>query len=113
MFRGEFFCDDKQVVGLHYLLQGRVYDLKLIPVVNATKQNGKLVATTDGNLISMFSEYLKKHKIAGEVSADTMREFLTSVGKSESSRGYLVVKAVEVGVLKKTGKGRATRYLVK
>lgn len=42
MFRLQGFVDKKNVADLMILLHGKIYNLEIVPVVNAAKKNGKL-----------------------------------------------------------------------
>lgn len=112
MFRVEAFVDDKRLAQLLHNMAGVITgEPKIQPVVNAKVENGKAVAASSGDLCDLFTAYAKKHKITTFGTAEG-RAFCKSVGKSENSYGYVIRKLFECKLVKKTGKGAATRYTV-
>jgi hypothetical protein len=108
MFRVTFFCDDKRLGqclhGLAGLAQGTP---EVVPVANAvasTNGSGPRAMTDTGKLIDMFAHWLKKTKRT-ELRAQDARDFMQSVGMSPTSYSYLLSKARDHGLLKKTGSG--------
>jgi hypothetical protein len=106
--RIEFFCDDRHVGSALRALAGiAVGQPKATPIVNAEAKNGRLTQATNGELLAMFSAYLKKHKLT-DINAAGLRAFLTSIGRAPSSYGYLLAKARAARILKKMGGGTTT-----
>jgi hypothetical protein len=108
MFRVTFFVDDKKLGeclhGLAGLAQGTP---EVVPVVNAVagaNGSGPRAMTDSGKLVDMFADWLRKTK-RKELRASDAREFMKSIGMSEASYTYMLGKARDQGLLKKTGTG--------
>lgn len=110
--RIEFFCDERNVGKIMRMLAGLALESpKVVPVVNAEAKGGKVGAATNGELISLFTAYLKKHKLT-TIKVSGVRDFLHTIGKAPTSAAYLLKKAQEYGLLRKAGKGKDTGYSV-
>jgi hypothetical protein len=112
MFRIELFVDDKNLADALRRLAGIGRDVRAIPVVNAEPAGrAGVAATSSGDIVELFRGWLTRHKKA-EISADDARTFLREIGRSPNSRNYLLKQAVNAGLLRRTGKGNASRYVV-
>lgn len=113
MFKLEnLYVEDKHLARMLQSLAGvALPGFTPVPVVNATKKNGKLHAVTNGELVSMFQKYVKDKKLAS-VTAKIVKEFMAEVGSSRHSYGYVLKKAIAAGFLKKVGKGTKSHYNV-
>jgi hypothetical protein len=111
MFRVTFFCDDRKLGeclhGLAGLAQGTP---EVVPVVNAvagTNGSGPRAMTDNGNLIDMFTDWLRKTRTK-QFKAQDAREFVKSIGMSPASYSYMLNKAKDRGLIRRTGSGAAT-----
>jgi hypothetical protein len=111
MFYVTFFVDDKKLAQTLINVSGVARDLKAVPAVNVAKKNGKLTAMSSGKLIDMFAVVLQKEK-AESINAEYARNFVLSAGRSTSSYSPLLKRAVEMGLLKKTGKSTKSAYQI-
>ena len=113
--RVEIFCEDKHVGTIQRMLAGvGVLSVTSHPVTNAKLQGGKIVAGSSGNAMEMFTAWAKQKKLKAVTNAD-VREFMKYAGRSESSFGNFVVRAVQKGVLKaapKNGPKRNKTYAI-
>jgi hypothetical protein len=104
-------CLDKKAGDCLRALAGLAIEVKAIPIANAQVRNGKVEATNNGELVSMFAKYLKMKKIE-KVDANIARNFCQSNGQQPERYSYLLRKAQEYGVVKKIGTGKASTYKV-
>ena len=112
MFRVSFFVDDKKLPGaLRDLMGVASGPPEVNPVVNGELKNGKVVASTRGDSCTLFKTYAKKHKLT-KIAAPQLREFVKSIGASETSYSYYAKQLVKEGCLKKVGTGSKTTYMV-
>jgi len=88
-----------------------VLNLETVPVANATKRGDGVKAPTNGTLLGLFADALKKQG-AKKVTPAEARAFVSSVGRPEGAYSQLLAYAVETGLLKKKGIGRNTYYEV-
>jgi len=109
--RIEVICLDKKVGDVQRAIAGLVVDVKSTPIANAAVRNGKVSATSNGELVTMFAKWLGKKKIK-KVDANLTREFLTGIGQQPERYGYLLLKSKNYGLLKKIGKGKTSAYNV-
>jgi hypothetical protein len=106
------FCDDRKLGHVLRALAGLVIGTpEVVPVVNAQARNGALKQATNGSALDMFGAYLKKRKLS-EVTRKVAAEFLKSVGRSPTSATYLLTQAKDAGLLRRRGKGSASKYTV-
>jgi hypothetical protein len=113
MFRIVCFCDDRKVGDVLRRLSGLIQGMpEVVPVVNAEKKGKQIKQVTNGNSLEIFAQYLKQNNIM-EVNSSVAREFCQSIGRAPSSYSYLLHKAVEEGMLRKSGKGTKSKYTVK
>lgn len=114
MFKVEFYVDDKRIAqAIHALTGIAVGDPKINPVVNAVKKNGKLHAKTDGDVVSLFMDWLKQHKDLKELKADHFRAFCNHIGRPVTSYSAVKDKIVKAGgILRRIGTGSASKYKV-
>lgn len=82
-----------------------------VPVINAKKGRNGLEAVTNGQLVALFQKWLAAEKLT-KITAKDARGFVRSVGKAEAAYTYAIKKAIEYGLLKKTGKGTKSAYTV-
>lgn len=109
MFKIDLFVDDKNLAEALRRLSGIGRDVRAVPVVNAEPAGAGVKAETSGELVPMFLKWIAKHKKTEVVSADA-RQFLEDVGRSGSSKSYVLRQAVEAGMLKRRGSGSKMRY---
>jgi hypothetical protein len=107
------FVDDKK---LHLVLRA-LTGLAIapgpvpVPVVNAKKGRNGLEAVTNGELVTLLVAWIKKQKLT-TVTASDIKNFCGSIGKAPSAYAYALKKAVEYKVLRKTGKGTKSKYVL-
>ena len=113
MFKVEFFVDDKRLGQALLALVGIANSQpSVVPVVNvAKKANGTLAPKVSGGSMERFVAVLKKHK-GKSLKAAEFKAMMKPMGLSASSANYMTGRAVEAGLLKKTGKSNQTAYLV-
>jgi hypothetical protein len=108
MFRVTFFCDDKKLGQCLHGLAGLAQGVpEVVPVTNAiagTNGSGPRAVTDTGKLVDMFAQWLKKTKRT-ELRAQDARDFVQSVGMSPVSYSYMLSKARDQGLIRKTGSG--------
>jgi hypothetical protein len=106
------FCDDKKLHEVLHAVVGLVIGQpKITPVANAKKSNGAVRAETEGDVFSLFAAYVAKAHLK-EVNAANMREFCRGHGYSERSYSHILLRLVKAKVLRKRGKGPASKYFV-
>lgn len=115
MFRFEFFVEDRHLVPVMYAVAGRAFDLKVLPVANATVANNKMVATSSGVMWRDFVEYLRANNVRTGISAEDGRRFLNSIHAAGSHAGSLIKSGVKAGVLVRENPGskKFARYKLK
>jgi hypothetical protein len=114
MFKLEnVFVDDKKLPSVLLALAGLVMAPGpiAVPVINAKKGKNGPEAISNGALVSLFQKWLKTEKLSKVVASD-VKSFVRSIGKAETAYTYTIRKAIEYGLLKKTGKGTKSAYLV-
>ena len=113
LWRLEVFVEGTQLEYVLWTLAGHAVEVRTPqPVVNAAKKNGKVHAkVANGDKIELFREWIKERKLT-EVNSTLAREFCKSVGTAETSYTYMLGKARDVGLLKKTGKGTKSVWKV-
>jgi hypothetical protein len=112
MFRVTFFCDDKKLGDILRGLAGLALGTpEVVPVVNAGVGKNGLQAQTGGKIYEMFAAWIHKHKLH-EVRSRDAKAFLKETGSGAQSSSYHLKKLVEVGVLRKAGKGSGMYYKV-
>jgi hypothetical protein len=111
--RIELFCDDKNVGRICRALIGLALEPpKVTPVINAGKTNAGLQPVSNGKLLSLFVEWLKKEKLK-EINHADLKHFVTSVaGRPESAYAKLRTDAQAAHVIRKEGTGKSCRYIV-
>jgi hypothetical protein len=63
MFKLECLVDDKKLAGVMHVLNGLVYDLKIVPVMNTQVKNGKVHAVHSGSVVEFVQNYIVKRKL--------------------------------------------------
>ena len=110
--RVEIFCDDKNVMPIKRMLLGikGVYEVKDTPVINAMpKHGGGVKAKTSGNVVDMFADYCRKNQL-DIVSADNVRDFQKTIGRSPIGYFNVIEKSKNAGLLKPVkGTGQSQR----
>lgn len=107
MFKIEFFVDDKWLAETLTALAGRARNLQVIPVVNAiAKPNGRMRQDAEHTL-GLFCKELKK---LGEINSNHAKEATRKAGMAPTSYNHFLNQAVKAGLIKKHGKGNATKY---
>lgn len=105
LFRFEVFATSKQLGDALAALSGKV--AQVTPpqlVVNAKRSGNGVTPISSGELVEMFSNWLREHKLK-EVNTKIAREFLSEHGRSPSSTSYLFGQMRDRKLLKKIGKG--------
>lgn len=107
MFKIEVMVDDNKLAQALYALTGIARGQPaVVPVVNM-KPNGE--AATNGRMIDLFAEWLKREK-PESLKANDLRDFLKSIGKAPSSYQHLVREAIKAHLITKRGKGSGMTY---
>lgn len=101
MFRIECFCDDAKLPKVLWLLQGNVYNMTSMPVVNANKK-GNRVQAKSGDILEMFANFLKEGKYK-EITPAIAKEFGESIGRAKNYYSSLLKKAIDAGMLSRIG----------
>lgn len=111
--RIELFCEEKNVGKICRLLMGLALEPpKILPVVNVDFAAGKLKPVTNGKLIALFVDWLKKKKIK-TLTPDDLKNFVREqAGRPESAYVKLRADAQASGIIRKSGAGKQTRYAV-
>lgn len=111
MFRVEFFVDDKKLGQALIALVGLAYGQpSVVPVVNTVVKNGHIKAeSNDTKMLDLFAMHLKKIK-KDSLQVDDIKEFLTSIGRSPISSGYLIKQAIHAKIIKRVGKSSNVRF---
>jgi hypothetical protein len=108
----EFFIDDKHVGSLQRLLAPLgIREFKARPVNNVIASNGGIKAATNGTLQAMFQAEVKKLRLP-ILKATDVKSILVKIGSNPSNYRYVLTTAVELGFLRKLGKGHSMRYKV-
>lgn len=112
MFKVEFYVDDKRLApALKALVGIAMAQPSVLPVVNAKMANGHVKSEGSGaNMLELFATFLKKTKKENLIGKD-VDDFLRSIGRSKSSRAYLLKQAASAKLLKKSGKSSNTVYI--
>jgi len=113
MHRITFFCDDKKLSDVVHALAGLTLGTPRIePVINAeVAPDGSIKQRTNGQLIDLFADYLKKSKQT-EINATFVRQFLSGIGMSPKSANHVLTQAREAKMIKKVGAPTESRYAV-
>ena len=113
MFQVSFYVDDKRLGSALLALVGIAHGQPAVtPVVNAVKNgNGLDAVVASGGSVERFAKALKPLKGKTIVAGD-IRPMLKALGMQPSSRGYLTKQAVKAHLLKKSGTGSSSKYLV-
>ena len=114
MFKVEFFVDDKRLGAALLALVGIAHGQPgVVPVVNAVKKANGLAPVATGSTMDRFAAALQEHK-GRNISANDVRAMMKPLGLTEKSYSYILKRAMETKLVKKTGKGQgtATRYAV-
>jgi hypothetical protein len=104
LFKLEFFVESSRLGEVYKALAGKVRNMSApIPVINA-QANGKdrVAAIGRGELIEMFIDWLRKHKLK-DFRASDARAFLEEHGRSHSSYSYLFDGLRDAGLATRTG----------
>ena len=113
MFRITCMVEDKHLADVLHAIVGKVLQMEApTPVANAVFKNGSVSAQTGGRLVEMFALHLKRNK-PSHVDTAFAKSFLSSVGRSPSSAGYLLKHAIDAALIKKSkGEGPKATYVV-
>lgn len=110
MFRIECYCKDQHVgIILRAMVGMTIGEPKVRPVANATAENGKVRAITDGSAVAMLAKHMVDNKLDKVKLAD-VRHWLPQAGRSPKSASTVIEQAKSAGVLKKRGTGRGSYY---
>lgn len=114
MFRVSFFVDDKKLANALRGLAGIAMAPGPVaePVINAEAKGGKIVAVTNGSKLELLADYLTKHKIGTFTPKEAMESIVPGIGMAKSSTSYMLKRAVEARVVKRSGKGNKAIYTV-
>lgn len=99
MFRVECFVDDRKLAEVLHRLSGVAMNVQAVPVVNAAKKKGTLVASTEGSGASLLIDVMVKRKLTKFGTAE-LNEVAEQIGRA---KGGLVSAAKRAGWL--TAKG--------
>jgi len=112
VFKLEFFVEDKQLPAVLHMINGKVMNLQVMPVVNAVvdkdhrgKPNGKLKQDAEHTL-GLFCKELKK--FGDEITAKNAQEVLSKLGFSPTSYSHFLQQAVKARLIKRA-KGEGNR----
>ena len=114
MFRVSFFVDDRKLgPALHALVGIAHGQPEVAPVVNAKLNGHTVVAKSHGSTMNRFAEELQALK-GTVIKASNVRELMKPLGLTDKSYSYVLKKALEAKLLKRSGKGEGilTRYEV-
>ena len=113
MFRIEVYCDDKKLAYVLWALAGHVLGSpNVMPVVNAKKSGGKIKQATNGKLLDLFTDHVRKEPQGTSISARYVKDFLQGIGNSSASYGYVLKNAQAAKVIRKVGKGTHSKYAI-
>lgn len=111
MFRIAFMVDDKFLAQTLKGLGGKVLNLEVQPVVNATKKGGKLAEKGEGSMNEIVEAFLKEQKNDSFLTKDLGRKL------EAGGYAYTSVYNVMTGLLKdkriKKGKGKGENIIIK
>jgi hypothetical protein len=110
MFKLECFIDDKQLAKAMHGLDGLVLDLKVLPVKNAVKKNGKLKSTASGSTMEAIAGYIASNNLTETITTKQIHEALKASGFSVGGVTNAIVNAVKAKIIKK-GKERG-QYVI-
>jgi len=103
LFRIECFVDSNKLGEVLSALAGKVRQMSPpTPVINAAKKANGVEQIGRGELIEMFVDHLRKHKIK-EFRARTAKEFLEEHGRSSQSYSYLLDGMRNAGYARRSG----------
>jgi hypothetical protein len=103
MFRVTFNVDDRKLAEALRALAGVAQAApEVLPLVNGG-------APASGSVLERLVPWLKGRKT---VTAAEMSVWCKDNGMATSSRGYMLKKAKQAGILKHVGKGSGSKYLV-
>ena len=114
MFRIELFVEDKNLAGVMHALAGRALDLKVVPVVNASKArhasggnaaaSASVQAKTEGDTVQVLRAGL--YEPGRAIRAHDVKVELARMGRNASSYSYYLQEMIRRGLLKRhPGKG--------
>lgn len=108
MFRVECFVDDRKLAEVLHRLSGVAMNVQAVPVVNAAKKKGTLVASTEGNSASLLIDVMVKRKLTKFGTAE-LNEVAEQIGRA---KGGLVSAAKRAGWLSAKGSTSNRTYQV-
>lgn len=115
VFTVQFYVDDKRLGAALLALVGIAHGQpSVVPVVNVKKKpNGSLAPKAEGSTIDRFIAALQPHK-GKTIQASDVRAMMKPLGMSDKSYSYLLKKALNAKLVRKSGKGQgtSTRYEV-
>ena len=100
MFRIECFCDDVKLAKVLLALNGLAYDVKSVPVANATKIAGHARQTHGGSALEALMSGIAKHKLK-EVAAPDMKTIMVEGGFAAGGYSNALARAQEHRLLRK------------
>jgi hypothetical protein len=96
----EIIVDASKLAEVLWLLTGKVRGMSPPQVmVNAKAERNGITPVSSGELIEMFTGWLRQHKLTDFTTKQT-KEFLQSIGRSAGSASYLQTRAQEAGIIK-------------
>jgi hypothetical protein len=111
MFHIEGFVDDKNLAVFMRAVAGLIRGIEVKPVVEvapaATPTKRTTRPATNGYM-ELFGDYLAKHP--GPVDPNYAKAFLNSIGRTPTSYQHVLMSAIKMKYLKRTGSGPNIRY---
>jgi hypothetical protein len=104
LFRVIIFVDDRKLPKLLHQLPGLAMGQpEVVPVSNAQKRGGKIVAKSSGNSSEMFMDHLKQHKITNFTPSQA-KEVLKAIGLQPGSISYMLKYLRAAKLIRHNGK---------
>lgn len=110
MFKVGFLVDDKNLPVVLRACAGKIYDLDVMPVINAEVANGK-VKSKGASSLDLFMSEVNKRRLK-TLDASTAKEITEAVGLSRTSYGHFLKELVNADRLRKSGDRRNMTYNV-
>jgi len=110
VFKVECFIDDKHLAKVMHGLDGLVVDLRVVPVRNAVKKNGKLQSSAASSALEAIMAYARQAKLT-VITAKQIQDAMKSYGFSPQGYSTAIATAKKAKVLKK-GKGSGEYVIV-
>jgi hypothetical protein len=108
MFRFEGFCDDKVVVALHRALAGigNLYDVKVVPVLEAKARNGKVVSAEPiAGLTPQLSAVARQLHSGDRLTNADLVGLMKKAGMATNSITHVQTRLIKAKILRRVKKG--------